>query len=60
MIVIVVKAQEGRIIKTSLLESLMKWILNSYKAAELRHEQEVASLVTYLKDVTEGSSRTLR
>ena len=60
MIVIVVKAQEGRIIKDITIRIADEMDFEFIRGLQnLGMNRNVASLVTYLKDVTEGSSRDI-
>ena len=60
MIVIVVKAQEGRIIKNITIRIADEMDFEFIQGLQnLGMNRNVASLVTYLKDVTEGSSRDI-
>jgi predicted transcriptional regulator len=60
MIVIVVKAQEGRIIKDITIRIADEMDFEFIQGLQnLGMNRNVASLVTYLKDVTEGSSRDI-
>ena len=60
MIVIVVKAQEGRIIKDITIRIADEKDFEFIRGLQnLGMNRNVASLVTYLKDVTEGSSRDI-
>jgi predicted transcriptional regulator len=60
MIVIVVKAQEGRIIKDIIIRIADEKDFEFIRGLQnLGMNRNVASLVTYLKDVTEGSSRDI-
>lgn len=60
MIVIVVKAQEGRIIKDITIRIADEMDFEFIQGLQnLGMNKNVASVVTYLKDVTEGSSRDI-
>lgn len=60
MIMIVVKAQEGRIIKDITIRIADEMDFEFIRGLQnLGMNRNVASLVTYLKDVTEGSSRDI-
>jgi predicted transcriptional regulator len=60
MIVIVVKAQEGRIIKDITIRIADEMDFEFIQGLQnLGMNRNVASVVTYLKDVTEGSSRDI-
>jgi len=60
MIVIVVKAQEGRVIKDITIRIADEKDFEFIRGLQnLGMNRNVASLVTYLKDVTEGSSRDI-
>jgi predicted transcriptional regulator len=60
MIVIVVNAQEGRIIKDITIRIADEKDFEFIRGLQnLGMNRNVASLVTYLKDVTEGSSRDI-
>ena len=60
MIVIVVKAQEGRIIKDITIRIADEMDFEFIRGLQnLGMNRNVASLVTYLKEVTEGSSRDI-
>jgi predicted transcriptional regulator len=60
MIVIVVKAQEGRIIKDITIRIADEKDFEFIRGLQnLGMNRNVASLVKYLKDVTEGSSRDI-
>jgi len=60
MIVIVVKAQEGRIIKDITIRIADEKDFEFIRGLQnLGMNRNVASLVTYLKEVTEGSSRDI-
>jgi predicted transcriptional regulator len=60
MMVIVVKAQEGRIIKDITIRIADEMDFEFIQGLQnLGMNRNVASLVTYLKDVTEGSSRDI-
>ena len=60
MIVIVVKAQEGRIIKDITIRIADEMDFEFIQGLQnLGMNRNVASMITYLKDVTEGSSRDI-
>ena len=60
MIVIVVKAQEGRIIKDITIKVTDEKDFEFIQGLQnLGMNRNVASMITYLKDVTEGSSRDI-
>ena len=60
MIVIVVKAQEGRIIKDITIRIADEMDFEFIRGLQnLGMNRNVASLVTYFKEVTEGSSRDI-
>ena len=60
MMVIVVKAQEGRIIKDITIRIADEMDFEFIQGLQnLGMNRNVASLVTYLQDVTEGSSRDI-
>ena len=60
MMVIVVKAQEGRIIKDITIRIADEMDFEFIQGLQnIGMNRNVASLVTYLKDVTEGSSRDI-
>ena len=60
MIVIVVKAQEGRIIKDITIKVTDEKDFEFIRGLQnLGMNRNVASMITYLKDVTEGSSRDI-
>ena len=60
MIVIVVNAQEGRIIKDITIRIADEMDFEFIRGLQnLGMNRNVASLVTYLKEVTEGSSRDI-
>ena len=60
MIVIVVKAQEGRVIKDITIRIADEMDFEFIQGLQnLGMNRNVASVVTYLKDVTEGSSRDI-
>ena len=60
MMVIVVKAQEGRIIKDITIRIADEMDFEFIQGLQnLGMNRNVASMITYLKDVTEGSSRDI-